>query len=476
MKNTLKVLLIVMTLMMGVGIVYATTLNFVETPTDFLYTSLSSAGTSMIVTPYPTDLDGNKLTMTDFGSNPTLTIDPGVKSYEEIIRFTGIVDNGNNTATLTGLTRDLTSKSPYTNTGSGRQHGAGALVVFSNNPQMYARLAALENAETISGLWTFSTSPVVPTPTLGTQVANKAYADSIALAGAPNASTVLQGLVQIATALQAASTTSTGSTGAILVIPASMSTSTPGSNATLQNVMSLNDGKLSPNWLNGTGEQYTFNATTTMSSAVIATTTITTANIASTSIATINANNINFGGALSGNVIPLRYSFATTTLISQGNSTAYATSSPIVIPANILTASSTIEIMGNVSCGIGSNSGAASNNYCGFEIVTANGTPFVTLNNGNGGFLGANSGSITSQGTFETRIINNGSASSQISITGGVIVQTNGTISSSNQGTFIQTNTSSINTAAGLSLYVVIYNNQNYSLASLKSFVVTVNP
>lgn len=49
------------------------------------------------------------------------------------------------------------------------------------------------------------------------QFATKAYIDGIAIAGAPNASTTLQGLVQLATQAQIDARTTTGSTGALLV-------------------------------------------------------------------------------------------------------------------------------------------------------------------------------------------------------------------------------------------------------------------
>lgn len=92
-----------------------------------------------------------------------------------------------------------------------------------------------------------------------------AYVNSVVAAGCATASETVNGCSQLATQIQAASTTSTGSTGSRLVIPASMSTSTPGS-AGLWNVISLNDGKLSPNWLNGSTENYTLNGQTNLAS------------------------------------------------------------------------------------------------------------------------------------------------------------------------------------------------------------------
>lgn len=138
-------------------------LKFVQTPPIALYTGMSAAATSCVVTPYPRDIQTNtKLTFADFGTTPSFTVDPKISGYEEICTFTGLTDNGDETGTLTGLTRNLIGQSPYTTPGTGRQHGAGAVIVFSDNPQMYSRLAAKENDEIITGLWTFSQFPITP--------------------------------------------------------------------------------------------------------------------------------------------------------------------------------------------------------------------------------------------------------------------------------------------------------------------------
>src|SRR5664279_3961650 len=54
--------------------------------------------------------------------------------------------------------------------------------------------------ETIAGIKTFSSSPVVPTPTLGTQATNKTYVDNTVSSGAPDSSTATKGITKLATA------------------------------------------------------------------------------------------------------------------------------------------------------------------------------------------------------------------------------------------------------------------------------------
>jgi hypothetical protein len=56
----------------------------------------------------------------------------------------------------------------------------------------------LTGSEMIAGAKTFSASPIVPTPTLATQVANKTYVDSVASSGAPDATSSTNGLIRLA--------------------------------------------------------------------------------------------------------------------------------------------------------------------------------------------------------------------------------------------------------------------------------------
>lgn len=127
-------------------------LKFVQTQAVALYTGISAVDTSAVITPYPRDIQTNtKLVMADFGETPSITIDPKIPGYEEICTFTGLIDNGDGTGTITGLTRNLIGQYPYTTPGTGKQHGSSAVVVFSDNPQLFARLAALENDNVYSG-------------------------------------------------------------------------------------------------------------------------------------------------------------------------------------------------------------------------------------------------------------------------------------------------------------------------------------
>jgi hypothetical protein len=76
----------------------------------------------------------------------------------------------------------------------------------------------LTGTQTVAGVKTFSSSPVVPTPTTDMQASTKKYVDDIAFAGVPDASETVAGKVELATSAEVTAGTDTGSTGAPLVV------------------------------------------------------------------------------------------------------------------------------------------------------------------------------------------------------------------------------------------------------------------
>jgi hypothetical protein len=176
--------------------------------------------------------DGTAITMAMFGGVlGYATLEPRVKSKKEFISFSGITNNGDGTSTLTGVTRGLKPYTPFTADTTIRYSHAGATtLIFSNPPQVYERYAAKNNDETIVGAWTFEGGAVTfdssnipifdnqPTLTNDKQVATKKYADDLAIAGSPNASTTVKGIVEIATEAQSLAGTDTGETTAPLSV------------------------------------------------------------------------------------------------------------------------------------------------------------------------------------------------------------------------------------------------------------------
>ncbi len=167
-------------------------------------------------------IDGDLLTMADFGSKGFATLEPNSGTQEEQISFTGVTQNANGTATLTGIS-NVIFISPYTeSSGFSKTHAGGVKLVISNTSGFYNTFANRLDDESIAGVWTF-TNPNYPRmdnvfvdPTEPEQLVTKAYADALTFAGAPNASTSVKGIVQEATTGQVNSGTDTGSTGAKL--------------------------------------------------------------------------------------------------------------------------------------------------------------------------------------------------------------------------------------------------------------------
>lgn len=170
-------------------------------------------------------IDGVALAMSDFGDKGFITHQPGAGTSEEQISFTGLVQNSDGTATVTGV-KTVSFLSPYTETsGFAKQHSGGTTAVVAITSGLLATFANKQNAETVTNEWTFDattgrpglsadvdTSDVTKFPTYG-------QLSRVVVAGAPNASPTVKGIVQIATAGVATAGTRVGSTGAINVLP-----------------------------------------------------------------------------------------------------------------------------------------------------------------------------------------------------------------------------------------------------------------
>lgn len=120
-----------------------------------LYGAGCSIGAISIVLTNFLDIDGTPLTMASFGTKGYCTIEPGNGMKEEQISFTGITQNGNGTATLTGIQHVLFVY-PYTETsGVNVSHVGGVELVVSNTSGFYDNFANRNNNETITEVWTF---------------------------------------------------------------------------------------------------------------------------------------------------------------------------------------------------------------------------------------------------------------------------------------------------------------------------------
>ncbi len=127
-------------------------------------------------------------------------------------------------------------------------HARGAKVTITTAPITIFLTNVLLGKQYMENKLKYQTTVSCSAADTNNTICEKAYIDGVAVAGAANANTTTKGIVQEATAIQAASTTVTGSTLARLYLPAGIATSSPSANAGVQVVMSEGTAKLNEKW------------------------------------------------------------------------------------------------------------------------------------------------------------------------------------------------------------------------------------
>lgn len=178
---------------------------------------VTSSQTTVPLTAFKTP-DGRPITMTMIGTTGYGTLEPQSPAKTELIKFTGVTQNGNGSAVLTGVTRGIDFAYPYTASTTLRQaHSGGATFIISNTPNWYYDNFPIQGDDNVT-VW----------PTASTSVPSRGYVDYVAFngAGVINATTAAKGVVQLATGAQAAASTAAGSSGASLILTSAIATST----------------------------------------------------------------------------------------------------------------------------------------------------------------------------------------------------------------------------------------------------------
>lgn len=247
---------------------------------------VSSSVTSISLTSFQIAGASQKLVMADFGDLGCGTIDPGSTSRQEFVSFTGVTQNSDGTATLTGVSRGLSPISPYqASTTLQKAHAGGSQFVISNSPPcFYENYANRANTTLITGDWTF-TSTTTPQYNFNpiwasqgsTTLTSKGYVDDQVSAGAADATTTTDGLVRIATSYEAASSTVAGGSAAPHALTTAISSSSPYGTAQTGIWVVLTElaGKISPWTIPTTSPfqwtgRHSFLSSTTVSSSFVA--------------------------------------------------------------------------------------------------------------------------------------------------------------------------------------------------------------
>ncbi len=145
------------------------TFNPFGAKTYVLASSIGSTDTTITLTSFLEPVTNTPYTMALLNTDIVYaTIAPKTAS-SEFISFTGIVQNADGTATLTGVTRGLAKKDPFTTSASYKlPHSGQTQFIISNSPQLYKEFVTLDNDENIVGEKTFPAGGTANAPKSGT--------------------------------------------------------------------------------------------------------------------------------------------------------------------------------------------------------------------------------------------------------------------------------------------------------------------
>lgn len=182
--------------------------------TFYLGSSISSTASTILLSSFLEPVTGTPYTMALLNTDIVYATIAPKTSSAEFISFTGITQNADGTATLTGVVRGLAKKYPFaTDSAYKLPHAGQSILIISDAPQVFNKYVSLEDAETITGLKTFpgggnASAPVsgvsYSAPTNDLEYASKKYVDSVAIAGAPDAATGTKGIAKLSVAAASA--------------------------------------------------------------------------------------------------------------------------------------------------------------------------------------------------------------------------------------------------------------------------------
>ena len=460
-----------------------------------LQSSISSTASSITLSSFKEPVSNIPYTMSYLNSSIMYaTIDPQ-SSNKEFISFTGITQNSDGTATLTGVTRGLGFSYPYTASSTLKQpHSGQSILILSNPPQFYVNQFILSNTVSTSSVSTIisSTTPwrydLVPTNhangtyvSTTSELASVAYVNAVSFAGGVNATESVNGISELATQIEMASSTATGSTGASLVLQALYATSSPSLRG-LYIPITQNNGYLSPLFIaTSSTDNYSFGGQMTFASTSMTATTSIAASSLTNGAFKLNGLPYAFpstrgvsgtiltengSGALSWSSVSVpRYTFSTTSAISGASGNAFATSTAnLVIPSGVLNASSTIQFKGNFICDNSSNG----DNNCQIMLKNSSGATLVDIQVGT-------DQAVSNNYAFDVIITSDGSSINNQVYIGSAVGYGNfkGVASTGGSGV---TGTSNVTLSSGVTLVVVQKSYSVNTTVTIQNYSIIVNP
>lgn len=254
-----------------------------------LASNISSAATSFTLTS-ATDKEGTALASSTYA----FIIDEG-SANEEIV-----IADCTSTA-CTNASRGISVKTGTTTVATlQKSHRRGASVKITDAPYLPQLINMVNGAQVIPAIMRYTATAACSVGSNDSDICDKAYIDGVAVAGASNGNETTKGIYEAATAIEQASTTSTGSTGARLALTSSYATSSPrtGCSGSTRGALCIpvaqNDGTIHPFFI-ATSTTYTYNwdaihnfSTTTTFNSAVKTTECT---LTDGATITLNANN-----------------------------------------------------------------------------------------------------------------------------------------------------------------------------------------
>ncbi len=241
--------------------------------------SVGTSDSSIKLSSFKEPVSAIPYTMSYLGSSIEYgTLSPQ-STISEFISFSGITQNADGSATLTGVIRGL-SRTPggsncTASTTLAQSHAGQSIFILSDAPCLFNEYAVKQNTQNITGTWTFSSTS---RPTYDGQPSSYNALDLVdnqtllntAIQGAATSTEVNMGIVQLANTTQVGVSTASSTAGAPLVIPNRVATSTPGtlcSTVWFCIPVGGSNGKIMQSWLDLT-QAFTFSASTTMTGGV----------------------------------------------------------------------------------------------------------------------------------------------------------------------------------------------------------------
>lgn len=177
--------------------------------------------------------DGRPITMSMLGTIGYGALEPQTVSKIEDITFSGVSQNVNGTATLTGVTRGNDFVTPYAaSTTLAHAHAGGATFILTNTAGFYTQFASLTNTEAITGVWTFASTSApkydANYTASGNQFVSFNQLNNVVLQGAATSTESALGLVQLSSGANTGLGTASSTSGAPIVIENKFATTTPG--------------------------------------------------------------------------------------------------------------------------------------------------------------------------------------------------------------------------------------------------------